>query len=65
MDNQLLSLILSALENSAIVVLFANILTLFVDDKKLTQAGPFIGAIGKFLNLLALNVGSNKNENAQ
>ena len=65
MDDQLIDLTLSALENSAIVVLLANILTLFIDDKKLAKAGPFISAIGKFLNLLALNVGTNKNADAQ
>lgn len=61
MEDSIVTLILSGLGSGGIVVLVANILTLFVDDSKLAKAGPFIGAVGKFLNLLALNVGANKN----
>lgn len=57
--------ILELFESGALAVLLANILTLFVDDAKLAKAGPFVGAVGKFLNLLALNIGSNKNDTAE
>lgn len=60
----LLELALEALQNSALVVLVANVLTLFVDDAKLSKGAPFVGAVGKFLNLLALNIGSNQNKDA-
>ena len=62
---ELTTLLLDALQGGALAVLAANILTLFVDDKKLAKAGPFVAAVGKFLNLVALNIGSNKNTDAE
>ena len=64
MELTLVEIILDTLQGGAFAVLIANVLTLFIDDTKLAKAGPFVSAVGKFLNLVALNIGSNKNADA-
>ncbi len=46
----------------AVGVLLANLVTMFIDDKKVAKANTIIQAIVKVLNFLALNVLKNANK---
>ena len=51
-----MELAITILTNAAFVSAISNLVTMFIDDKKLAAAGPLTKALVGFLNALALNV---------
>jgi len=52
---------LELLQNAAVAVLVANLITMFINDEKLKKAAPILKVVLAFLNTVSLNVFNNKN----
>lgn len=54
--------VIEILQNTGLAVLVANIITMFVDDTKVSKAGPVTKAVIGFLNTVSLNLFKNENK---
>lgn len=56
-----MDILTNLIEGGALINLTANLITMFVPDRKIKQYGPVVSLGLKVLNTLALNIFKNKN----